>query len=42
MATLRLDAAFALEIDRGFVVPDDWAARAAEQRQLNAAGAGKG
>jgi hypothetical protein len=32
LATLRAEDGYGLEIDRGFVVPDDWAERAAAQR----------
>jgi len=39
LATLRSDGEYALETRRGFVVVDDWAARAAQQRHLNAAAA---
>ncbi|AMO99831.1 hypothetical protein CAter282_1967 [Collimonas arenae] len=42
LATLRAEGEHALENRRGFVVPDDWAGRAAQQRHLNAAAAGPG
>jgi hypothetical protein len=36
LATLCAEDGYGLEISRGFVVPDDWAGRAAAQRHLGA------
>lgn len=40
LATLRAEDRHGLEIDRGFVVPDDWAERAAAQRHSRMGGQG--
>lgn len=36
LVTLRPEGGYGLEADRGFVVPDDWAGRAAARRDLDA------
>jgi hypothetical protein len=40
LATLRPEGGYGLETGRGFVVPDDWAGRAAAQRHLTVGKAG--